>query len=68
MKARIRSMPSGLLRCVMSTTMSPDDTTRSLPPSASIAATPPSDAPTSTGGRPSWSATATQSAAYAVNE
>jgi hypothetical protein len=33
-----------------------------------MAVTPPSEAPTSTGGRPSWSQTAMQSAAYVVNE
>ena len=38
-------MPSGLLLWVMSTITSPLDTTRSLVPSAMIAATPPSDAP-----------------------
>ena len=68
MKSLMRSMPSGFERWVMSTITSPLDTTRSLPPSAMIAPTPPSDAPTNTGGRPSWSETAIVSAANALNE
>ena len=68
MKSWIRWMPSGFDRWVMSTMTSPLDTSRSLPPSAIIADTPPSDAPTRTGGFPSASATATQSAEKAVNE
>ena len=68
MKSRIRSIPSGLALGVMSTSTSPAETGRSLVPSASMAATPPSEAPTSTGGRPSWSATARMSAEKAVKE
>ena len=68
MKSLMRWMPSGFDRWVMSTITSALDTTRSVLPSAMIAATPPSDAPTITGGRPSWSATAIASAAYALNE
>ena len=52
MKSLMRWMPSGFDRCVMSTITSALDTTRSVPPSAMIAATPPSDAPTTTGGSP----------------
>jgi hypothetical protein len=63
MNSVMRSMPSGLVWCVMSTITSADDTTRSELPSARIAETPPRDAPTSTGGRPSWSQTLMQSAA-----
>jgi hypothetical protein len=63
MKSRMRCTPAGLVRCVTSTMTSPHETTRSEPPSASMAVIPPREAPTSTGGRPSWSTTATQSAA-----
>ena len=68
MKSRMRWTPAGFVRCTTSTITSALDTTRSVAPSASIAAMPPRDAPTSTGGRPSASATATQSIAYDVNE
>ena len=64
----MRWMPSWLVFGVMSTSTRPHETVRSLVPSASIAAMPPREAPTRTGGRPSWSTTATQSAQKAVNE
>ena len=64
----IRSIPTALVFGVMSTRTNPHDTVRSLVPSASMADMPPSDAPINTGGRPNWSATATQSAQKAVNE
>ena len=51
MNSRMRSIPSGLLRGVISTMTRPFDTTRSDVPSANMAATPPRDAPTRTGGR-----------------
>ncbi len=46
-------MPGALVFGVMSTSTRPQETVRSLVPSASMADIPPNDAPTSTGGRPS---------------
>ena len=68
MNVLIRSMPGALVFGVMSTSTRPHETVRSLVPSASMADIPPNDAPTRTGGRPSWSTTATQSAQKAVKE
>ncbi len=64
----MRWIPSSLVFGVMSTSTSPLETTRSLVPSASMADIPPREAPTSTGGWPRASATATQSAQKAVKE
>ena len=54
MKRRMRSIPSGLEFGVMSTSTSPQETVRSLVPSASMAAMPPREAPTRTGGLPEF--------------
>ena len=63
-----RTVSSGLEFGVMSTSTRPQETVRSLVPSASMAAMPPSDAPTRTGGLPNSSHTATVSAQKEVNE
>ena len=68
MKFLIRSIPATLVLGVMSTRTRPQETVRSLVPSANMADMPPRDAPTSTGGRPNWSTTATTSAQKAVKE
>ena len=48
----MRWMPAALVLGVMSTRTRPQETVRSLVPSASMADIPPNEAPTSTGGRP----------------